>query len=266
MASYRGHRTGRFEVELLPRAAYDAAYTAEQAVVGFAFEAQRGVHAFGSDRRSDFTARPNGLAYIPVGCDVYSSSEAGGEYLRIALISSEDAIGLGERRFSDVIDPSAIAAARRLRALLMIEAVPDPLGIEALAAALISRALRTDAQPPRAAAWMTGRRLAQIDELIEDRLDDRLSVQHLAVSLGLSAGFFARAFKAAVGQSPHDYIIDRRLARARRMIASLDMRLDEIALASGFLSHAHMSATFRNRFGFAPSQLRRSGKPSPPKA
>src|SRR5262245_27320654 len=74
-----------WSVELLSRQAYCASYMAEMPIVGFAFEAQNGVHAFGSDRRVDFNARPNGLAYVPPGCDVYSRSDVGGEYLRIAF-------------------------------------------------------------------------------------------------------------------------------------------------------------------------------------
>jgi AraC family transcriptional regulator len=59
-----------WSAELLPRHAYCASYTAETAVIGFAFDAQRGTHAFGSERRTDFRTKPNGLAYVPQGCDV----------------------------------------------------------------------------------------------------------------------------------------------------------------------------------------------------
>ena len=88
-------------------------------------------------------------------------------------------------------------------------------------------------------------------------MDKKLTVQSLADALGLSAGFFSRAFKAAVGKAPHDYVTDRRISRARTLLQIDKNNLSAIALASGFTSHAHMTATFKSRLGATPSQLRR---------
>lgn len=103
---------------------------------------------------------------------------------------------------------------------------------------------------------MTARRLKLIDELIEARLDDKMTVQDLATALGLSAGFFSRAFKRAIGMSPHAYIVDRRIVRARTLLRSRALSLSTVALSSGFASHAHMTATFRGRLGVTLSHLR----------
>ena len=96
---------GAWCAELLPRSPYQAAYTPDLPVVGFAFEGQTGVHAFASDRKAAFRARPNGLAFVPAGCDVYSQSKHGGEYLKITFEPSHGEAWPGSRRFSDVIDP-----------------------------------------------------------------------------------------------------------------------------------------------------------------
>jgi AraC family transcriptional regulator len=245
---------GSFSLELLPRRGYAAAYRADRAAIGFAFETQHGLHAFASDRRIPFTARANGLAFVPAGCDVFSQSEQGGEYLRVAL--THDASTSGDRQFTDRIDPAATPAARRLRALLLGDG--EPLEIEAMVLRLLERALEVPSAEPRPARWMTPRRLRQIEELIEARLDRKLTVQELAAGLGLSAGFFARAFAAALGQAPHDYVIDRRVARARALLSERSLRLDQVALACGFSSHAHMTATLRSRLGVTPGQLRAS--------
>src|SRR5450631_1394279 len=113
--------------ELLPRHPYQAAYTPDLPIIGFAFDGQVGVHAFGSDRKADFRAKPNGLAYVPAGCDVYSRSTQGGEYLKITLECSREQSWPSSRRFSDVIDPLAIDAARQLRRQLLA-----PHGIDEL--------------------------------------------------------------------------------------------------------------------------------------
>jgi AraC family transcriptional regulator len=250
---------GHCRAELLPRNPYGAAYTPDTAILGFAFESQVGTHAFGGDRRTGFRASPNGLASVPIGCDVFSQSDRGGEYLTIAFAPEPGDRAGCERRFSDVIDPAAIGAARRLRRMLLTGGPVDPLQFERLVGTLKQCAVRVFTHSPTrpgAGAWMTVRRLTRIDELIEVGLEGKLTVQELAAALGLSAGFFSRAFKAAVGKAPHDYIIERRIARARMLLRSDARSRGSVAFASGFASHAHMAATFRNRLGASPGHLR----------
>jgi AraC family transcriptional regulator len=252
---------GSWCAELLPRDPYLAAYTPEAPIIGFAFESQAGVHAFASSRKTDFRAAPNGLAYVPAGCDVYSCSDNGGEYLKITLPRSPNEPWQCARRFSDVIDPVAIAAAHGLRRhLLLATRGVDLLQCERCIHALQERVAwvtRGTTKAAPAGSWMTPRRLRLVDALIEDRLDSKVTVAELAGVLGLSAGFFSRAFKAAVGKAPHDYIVDRRISRARMLLARTKLDCTAIAYASGFASHAHMTTTFRHRLGISPGALRR---------
>ena len=252
--------TGVCSIELLPPAPYEAAYVPEAPVIGFAFEAQTGMHAFASSRRRPFDAKPNHLSFVPSGCDVYSRSARGGEYLRISLDGGIAPRRHAERRFSNAIDATAIAAAEKLRRL-MIGDDCDPLESEHLVGVLTERAtaiLAGGAAASSEANWMTPRRLRLSLDRIEARLAYRLTVHQLAADLGLSVGFFSRAFRAAVGKAPHDYIIDRRVSRAREMLQTLDQNLSAIAQAAGFSSHAHMSSVFRRRLGATPSDVRRS--------
>jgi AraC family transcriptional regulator len=248
---------GRWTVELLPKSGYEARYTPAAPVIGFAFDSQIGIHAFGSDRRTGYRAKPNGLAFVPAGCDVYSSSETGGEYLKVTIGAGTAAPWIWTQRFSDTIDATAIRTANALRRLLLAPAPIDPLACERLVHALETRAAAMlSLKPERAEAWMTPQRLRRIDELIEARLDSRLTVQDLAAALDLSTGFFTRAFKRATGRAPHDHIIERRVARARLLLRDRSLGLAAVALASGFASHAHMTATFRTRLGIPPHALR----------
>ena len=251
---------GAWSVELLPRKSYHAAYRPDLPVIGFAFDGQTGVHAFGSDRKTDFRTRPNSLAFVPAGCDVYSASNQGGEYLRLTFERSRDEIWSCSRRFSDEIDPLAIHAAERLRRQLLTIEGADELQCERLVGLLKQRTLAVlgDTSTRFAArSWMTPRRLKRIEELIEARLDTKITVQSLADELELSSGFFCRAFHEGVGKPPHDYIIDRRVSRARTLLRNRALGLSAVAHASGFSSHAHMTATFRKRLGVAPGELRR---------
>jgi AraC family transcriptional regulator len=251
---------GSWSVELLPRKPYCATYRPDVPVVGFAFDGQSGVHAFGSDRKTDFRTRPNSLAFVPAGCDVYSTSNQGGEYLRLTFERSRDETRSCSRRFSDAIDPLAIDAAEQLRCQLLTIDDADELQCERYVETLKERTLSVlsnNVTKPVARSWMTPRRLRRVEDLIEARLDTKLTVQSLADELELSGGFFCRAFHAAVGKAPHDYIIDRRVSRARTLLANGALGLSAVAHASGFSSHAHMTATFRTRLGVTPGELRR---------
>jgi AraC family transcriptional regulator len=250
---------GVCRVELLPHAPYEVTYTPDRPVIGFAFEAQTGTHAFASSRKAAFQAKPNHLSFVPPSCDVYSQSGRGGEYLKITLERSVAAERYKDQRFSNIIDARAIDAAHRLRRALIASDTVDLLPCEHLVGMLAERVvsiLNGEHHERREASWMTPRRLRLVDEIIEAGLDRKLTVHDLAAGLGLSAGFFSRAFKAAIGKTPHDYITDRRVARARELLRTLDLDLTAVAHAAGFASHAHMTTVVRERLGLTPSSIR----------
>jgi len=252
-----GRIGGLARIELLPAAAYEAAYTPGAPVIGFAFEAQAGTHAFASDRKRPFQAKPNHLSFVPAGCDVYSQSARGGEYLRILLEGGAADDGCKER-FSNIVDARAIPIAEQLRRVLLAGRQDDLL-FDNLVSALserVTRILTGGFAESLKAGWMTPHRLRLTFERIEEQLATKLTVHSLAASLGLSAGFFSRAFREAVGKAPHEYIIDRRLARARRLLGPNARDLAAVAQAAGFSSHAHMTSVFRKRLGTTPSIIR----------
>ena len=248
-------------VELLPHMPYDTCYTPDTAVIGFAFETQTGSHAFASSRRTPFRARPNGLAYVPRGCDVASTSSGGGEYLTIKTTLRSSDHPLASLHFNDFISPAAIEAAQVLRSALLSGGCVDPLVLEGCIStlrAVVEGVLAGCEASPRAGRWMTARRLKLIDDIIEERMGGALTVGEIASTLGLSEGFLTRALKAAVGKTPHEYIVDRRVSCARGLLQHSTQGLAEIAAASGFSSHAHMTTQFRRRLGITPSRLRKA--------
>lgn len=245
-------------IELLPRQRYDVSYIADRPAIGFAFEAQAGTHAIASDRFYPFRTRPNSLAYVPPGCDVFSSSRTGGEYLRVVNLEHRQTDGAVEQPFNDVIDPFAVTAAQRLRSLLLMQTQASCL-FETEIATLMKRieyVLQGNRPHEARGRCMTPARLRRIDDVIDAGIASTISIRTMAESVNLSEGFFIRAFRAAVGQTPHSYVIDRRVARARELLRTSRHDLREIALATGFSSHAHLSSTFRQRLGISPSRLR----------
>ena len=246
---------GAWAIELLPASAYTTRYVASQAAIGFAFDSQRGVHAIGNDRVRPFLATPNGLAFVPAGCDVLSESSQGGEYLRVVRT---DGLELpGDHAFNNRIDPQAIRLALRMRNAMLHATVDDDW--QAWALALAERATAHFASPAQPTGSLTANRLRLLDEFIDAGLEGPLSVLAMAGLFELSEGFFMRAFKQATGKSQHSYMIDRRVAKARALLRDSSASLAEIALMCGFNSQAHMATLFRQRLGASPGQLR-SGK------
>jgi AraC family transcriptional regulator len=250
--STRRIEAGPWLIELLPGCAYATRYVATQASIGFAFDSQRGQHAIGSDQVLPFNAMPNGLAFVPSQCDVYSESAHGGEYLRV--MRTDGVVLPGNNAFNNRLDPRAIALAQRMRRALLHGSIDDDW--EAWAVALAERAALEKALSARPLGSITDSRMRLLDEFIDAGLDQPLGVSAMAQLLGLSEGYFMRAFKAATGKSPHGYLIDRRLAKARALMRDSSATLAEIAHACGFSSQAHMTTTFKQRLGVSPAQLR----------
>lgn len=99
-------------------------------------------------------------------------------------------------------------------------------------------------------------RLRRALDLIESRLDGELSLHDLAREATLSPFHFARAFKAATGAAPHQFVLERRFARAREWLATSTLSVAQVGEGSGFKSASHFSSAFRRRFGMSPYAFR----------
>ncbi len=102
-----------------------------------------------------------------------------------------------------------------------------------------------------------GRRLVRlVGDYVEENLAADISIDELAALAGMSRSHFSHRFKASFGQSPHQYVLFRRVERARNLLATTDMPVAEIALACGFADQAHMSTAFKRHAGLTPALFR----------
>ena len=222
--------------------------------VGFAFDSQQGTHGLGSDRRSDFYASANTLAFLPSACDVFSESAQGGEYLKVTGLNAYALPLFDSQPFTRLANRHVIEVAQKLRKVLLSwNPKQDPEYLEQIIIHWIagidcSRITAPSKRMPRS-------RMKQIEAHIDNNLGLPLSVFSLASEFGLSAGYFSREFTNAFGQSPYEFIIGRRVCLARAALKS-KASLTDIALEHGFNSHAHMSAAFQRRLGISPRMLR----------
>ena len=98
---------------------------------------------------------------------------------------------------------------------------------------------------------------------IEDNLDEGLTLNQLAKVAGLSAWHFLRVFKAKYHLSPHNYIKNRRLAKAKRMLSETNIPISHIAYDCGFSSQSHLTTTFKQHFGCTPGRYRQNVQREP---
>ncbi|KAA0946975.1 MULTISPECIES: AraC family transcriptional regulator [unclassified Pseudomonas] len=102
----------------------------------------------------------------------------------------------------------------------------------------------------------------QLVEYIEHQLAEPISLGQLAGLCALSEYHFARMFRASFGLPPHQYLLARRVSRARELLRSSSLALGEIALACGFSSASHFTNRFRQAMAATPGEYRQAFNPT----
>lgn len=98
--------------------------------------------------------------------------------------------------------------------------------------------------------------LRRVQVHVANNLTGDLRVATLARVAGMSASCFHRWFRGLLGVTPHAYVLDARLARAKELLRETDLPLVEVALAVGFTSQACLNVAFRRRAGVTPGRYR----------
>jgi AraC-like DNA-binding protein len=127
---------------------------------------------------------------------------------------------------------------------------------DSLARLILLRLARQRTKSRLTANPLTPARLSLLADYVQAHLEQRILVADLAAVVGLPVNRFAAAFVAATGQSPHQYVLTRRLAHAAGLLRFGSQPLAEVAAASGFASQQHMTQTMRCRMGQTPAQVR----------
>jgi AraC family transcriptional regulator len=97
----------------------------------------------------------------------------------------------------------------------------------------------------------------QVTDYIIDHLDQELSLTELASLAQMSRHHFARLFKQSVGVSPHQYVIQQRVNRAKQLLLRGELSVAEVAYQVGFANQSHLSRHFKRLLGVTPRQLQR---------
>jgi AraC family transcriptional regulator len=144
--------------------------------------------------------------------------------------------------------------------------VDAPLRLQQLTLDVQARLLTAHGAAARASAEVRGglspaaRR--RVLDVVESGLAGPLSLSELAQAACLSEFHFARMFKASFGQSPHAWVMQRRLARARQLLGEGRLGLDEVVQRCGYTHRSHLNAALR-RAGLGSAGLLRSAAAHP---
>jgi AraC family transcriptional regulator len=215
----------------------------------------------------------NEIDVFPAGVSEDWFEDDASEHLRLRLPDSlvrvaAEEMGLDPDRasiaprclFRDVqIEHIAWALAEEDRAtsphgLLYRESLGMALAVHLLA--------RYPARAPELRAGLSAQALARITEYIEAHLTEDVSLLRLARVSGVSASHLRALFKRTVGIPIHEYVIQRRVERARMLLVQSALPASQVAAEAGFSHQSHMARCMRKLLGFTPSSVRNRSRPS----
>lgn len=250
-------------VSLLPSMPYSVHEISSKAVLGFAFERQTGVHAIGCGTRLDFDAWPGELAVTKPHVEIFSESVNGGEYLTLHIGVSEEFEALQNACMHPRVvitgDRQAFLLSLKLRRL-MLSRRADNMEIEEQAALLLNSSLTMIKRPLDASdlTWNERKRQARVLDYIEANLCGPVSLDELAQVAGVSKLHFLRSFTRTIGITPHSFITERRLQRARTLLKRTDATIASIAYECGFSHQSHLGSLLNSQLGLTPGRYRKT--------
>jgi AraC family transcriptional regulator len=100
-------------------------------------------------------------------------------------------------------------------------------------------------------------RLRRINELVDAKMEEDLSLGEMAQSLELSPAHFARMFRRSTGETPHEFVMRQRVERAKKMLRESQTRVLDVAIACGFKTQQHFARVFRQMCQISPTEYRR---------
>jgi AraC family transcriptional regulator len=150
--------------------------------------------------------------------------------------------------------------ARSLIAEFEQDSPPDRVYAESLTHTLIAHLLRKHAvariSPEEAKHGLPQHRLARVIDYIDANLGEDLSLKSIADIAEISPSYFLTLFKRSTGLAPHQYVMSRRIEKAKALLLQTTMPIAEIAGRSGFADQSHLTRLMRRHTGLTPNTLR----------
>ncbi len=159
-------------------------------------------------------------------------------------------------------DPQIEAIAMMLLAELHQESFSSQLYVDSLANVLAVHLIRqhgtTRPKLPVYNGGLPQHQLLQVLDYVDAHLNSEIKLADLAQLVDMSQFHFGRLFKQSLGLSPHQYLLQQRVERAKQLLKQTSKSIMDIAFDCGFNSHSHLSRQFRQLTGITPKAYRAS--------
>jgi len=99
---------------------------------------------------------------------------------------------------------------------------------------------------------LRSKKLAEALDIMERNIEQPLNPSELAHRIGVTPRHLQRLFKKHIGRAPRDFCLHLRLNHGRLLLLQTSLSIFEVAVASGFVSHAHFTSCYRHHFGYPP--------------
>jgi len=225
------------------------------------------------DGKKQTTALPAGSAFLYGDREfVWHHREKASEYVTLYLdpqhrqqIALENDLPAETKLTHRVIfpDPTITQVAHWFKGELLNEGLGGNLFAESLKNLLTIHLLRhyCESGRPQQKLVVPGRaldavKLKQVQDYIEEHLAEDIAIDAMAALIPMSQFHFARAFKASMGETPHKYLIQRRMERAKVLLTVTQLAIAEVAYRVGFSNQSHFTAHFRKATGVTPKDYR----------
>jgi AraC family transcriptional regulator len=139
-------------------------------------------------------------------------------------------------------------------ARLLKDSLAETLRLQVVDTCTVERPRRRSGSGPLDAATRSA-----LVEFVEDGLESEITLDRLADLAEMSVGRFIKAFAAAFHTTPYQFLLDRRIDRAKSLLLTTSGTITEISSAAGFSTPNHFATAFRRRVGVSPSTYRRNG-------
>ena len=145
-----------------------------------------------------------------------------------------------------------------MAAELEAEDASDPLYAESLCTALVARLV--DGQPAFRERRRSRRRRPRVIDYVEANLERRMTLAELAALVSISVPHFKVLFRETLGMPVHQYVVRRRVERAKALLLEGRLSISQIALEAGFAHQSHMANWMNRVLGATPTEIARSGR------
>lgn len=213
---------------------------------------------FGSDHVTHRGCRGS-VNVLPAGMPYTYSCEGERETLHLSISGSVSGTAIALRPVFAAADPLIVSIGTALLGEATASTT-DRLYGESLATALRAHLVRRygAAGPvaPQPSSWMTRQQMQRVLDFIEANLAQNVALGEMAKVAGMSRTRFLSGFKRTTGMSPHRYLMDRRVERAKVLLADPELSLHEVAARLGYSEQASFSRVFRRITQITPGAYR----------